>query len=259
MIQSQKNTIGDRLLNKASSFPLTTQATVDSHPSVPKSDSHSKGPRFSGPFRPISSKNVAELSILHENSGDEDANESLLPSASEIDQNTENKENRFCDLNVLSTSPSQGEIRKQNHETIEMEEDIKSYASSKSEVFYDAQSSLGSVETIQNEGTDYHPPLERTRGRDGSSFDVSFYNKVMNTRKEAQIPVESDMNSKKKSTRRTVSFSNASKRWTQLRSANRISSNFSRISKRQSSIDNPRDEVDHEGVELRRNRYESIY
>merc|ERR1712198_587035 len=40
-IQSQKNTIGDRLLNKASSFPLTTQATVDSHPSVPKSDSNS--------------------------------------------------------------------------------------------------------------------------------------------------------------------------------------------------------------------------
>ena len=254
MIQSLKNTIGDRLLNKASSFPLTTQATVDSHPSVPKSDSNSKGPRFSGPFRPISGKNVAELSILHENSGDEDANESLLPSPSEIDQNTENKENHSCDLNLLSTSPSQGEIRKQNHETIEMEEDIKSYASSKSEVFYDAQSSLGSVDTITNEVIDSHPPLERTRGRNESNFDVSFYNKVINTKKEAQITVEQDMNSKKKSTRRTVSFSNASKRWTQLRSANRISSNFSRISKRQSSISNPRDEVDHEGVELRRNR-----
>ena len=197
---------------------------------------------------------MAELSILHENSGDEDAIESLLPSLSETVQNTDNKENHFCDLNALSTSPSQGEIKKQNHETFEMEEDIKSYASSKSEVFYDAQSSLGSVDTITNEVIISHPPLERTRGRDESNFDASFYNKVINTKKEVQIIDAPDMNSKKKSTRRTVSFSNASKRWTQLRSANRISSNFPRISKRQSSIDNPRDEVDHEGVELRRNR-----
>ena len=214
MIQIQNNTIGDRLLNKASSFPLTTQATVDSQPSVPKSDSHSKGPRFSGPFRPISSKNVAELSILHENSGDEDANESLLPSPSDIDRNTENKVNHFCDLNVLSTSASQGEIKKQNDETIEMDEDIKSYASSKSEVFFDAQSSLDSVETISNEVVNSHPPLERSRGRDESNFDSSLYNKVVNTKKEVQIIDEPDMKSKKKSTRRTVSFSNASKKRT---------------------------------------------
>merc|ERR1712126_358708 len=98
--------------------------------------------------------------------------------------NTENKENHFCDLNVLPTSSSLGEIKKQNHETIEVEEDIKSYASSKSEVFYDAQSSLGSVDTITNEVIISHPPLERTRGRDESNFDDPFNNKVISTKKE---------------------------------------------------------------------------
>ena len=219
-----------------------------------RSASQNQSLRYSGPFRPISIKNVQELSILHETSADADVNESLLPSIPEIDQGADDKENQSHILNASTEPSSQGETKKDIHETIEMEEDIKSYASSKSEVFYDAQSSLSSIETISNEVTNSHPPLQRRRGRDESNFDKSFYDKVMNTKKDILIPEDKDPTLKKKNNRRTVSFSNASKRWSQLRSVNRISSNFSRISKRQSSTANPRDEVDHEEVQLRRER-----
>ena len=263
LVPSQKFSIRDLLRNENSSSTLTTQATINSHASLPNSESQTKGPRYSGPFRPLSNKNMPELSVLHENSADEDVIESLLPSMSEANENIENKENHSRDLNALSTSPSQGSIKKDNHEIIEMEEDIKSYASSKSEVFYDAQSELSSVETLTNDiltknevSTNLHPPLQRRRGRDESNFDVSFYNNVINSKKEIQTSDEKDSATlrKKNKPNRTVSFSNASRRWSQLRSANKISSNFSRKSKRQSSSSTSRDEVDHEGVQLRRKR-----
>ena len=218
---------------------------------MPNTESQTKGPRYSGPFRPLSNKNMPELSILHEDSNDEEVTETLLPSASDVTSNAGCKDNYSHDINVLPTSPIHGEIKKENKET---EEDIKSYASSKSEIFFDAQEELSSIETLTNEITNSHLPLQRRRGRDESNFDESFYNKVLQTKNEMPTTDERDVTSKKINTRRTVSFSNASRRWSQLRSANKISSNFSKRSKRQSSTSNSIDEVEMEGVQLRKKR-----
>ena len=132
------------------------------------------------------------------------------------------------------------------------EDDIKSIKSGKSEVFYDAQEDFSSITSVENNDADSKSLLRRC-ARDESNFGDSFYggteklssaNGYDNLRQKDNI----DAASKKKSTR--VSFSQATRRWSQLRSVRKVSNSFTRASKRQSNSTHQ-----NEGeVELRKKR-----
>ena len=251
-----------------SSSILTHQALISSSPHKSYSDIQAKGPRFSDPLRPISntSKHGPVLGILEEDSMDE-SNDALLISNSEI-ITTENERNSTSDKMIPSSLPIQKEIVNETHETmqqtitttpriIEAEEDIRSLrslVSSKSEVFYDAKEELSqsmSQETLGKNENDSQD-LRRRCGRDESNFDESYYGKT--TKHKEDHTDEVDTVIKKKNNRRAVSFSKASRRWSQLRTTNRISSNLSRISKRQSNVSNSKTQIEEEEVQLRRKR-----
>ena len=117
------------------------------------------------------------------------------------------------------------------------EDDIRSIKSGKSEVFYDAQEDFSSVTSVENNDADSKSLLRRS-ARDESNFGDSFFGqseKLSSANGYNNLLQKDNIDAvlKKKSTR--VSFSQATRRWSQLRSVRKVSTSFTRANKRQSN------------------------
>ena len=239
---------------------VTTKALVTSSRKPSYSDTPAKGsryPRHSSNTNRVQSDHLPPVS---EDPIDEETNDVLSPLNSELNsfgiQNVprcEDKNLNSCE-DKNSTSCQNDEQKRQDTvcPAVMTEDDIKSIKSGKSEVFYDAQEDFSSITSVENNDADSKSLLRRC-ARDESNFGDSFYggteklssaNGYDNLRQKDNI----DAASKKKSTR--VSFSQATRRWSQLRSVRKVSTSFTRASKRQSNSTHQ-----NEGeVELRKKR-----
>ena len=229
---------------------LSTQALINTSPhDVQFSERQSKGLRHSDPLRPSSNINKFEpnLSVLPETSFDETNENLLLSNSKQGSVESENKyiHNQKClsdqENNLLI--PTQAKHQPSISPCLEAEEEIKSV---KSEVFFDAEEELPGAEKVENEREIKH--LQRRCGRDESNFSRSLLRKLS----QGESTDETDRTSKQKNTLRNVSFSKASRRWSQLRSARKMSLRLSRLSRRQSTLEGTDGSDDN--VELRRKR-----
>ena len=238
---------------------VTTKALVTSSRKLSYSDTQAKGSRY--PRHSSNTNRVqSDLPPVSEDPIDEETNDVLSPLNSELNsfgiQNVprcEDKNLNSCE-DKNSTSCQNDEQKQQDTvcPAVMTEDDIKSIKSGKSEVFYDAQEDFSSITSVENNDAD-SKSLLRKCARDESNFGDSFYggteklssaNGYDNLRQKDNI----DAASKKKSTR--VSFSQATRRWSQLRSVRKVSNSFTRASKRQSNSTHQ-----NEGeVELRKKR-----
>ena len=238
---------------------VTTKALVTSSRKLSYLDTPAKDSRYS---RHSSNTNrvQSDLATVSEDPIDEETNDALSQLNSEL--NSYGIQNVLgCEDNNLNSCEDKKSTSCQNDEQREKdtvcpavmaEDDIKSIKSGKSEVFYDAQEDFSSIASVEINDADSKSLLRRC-ARDESNFGDSFYghsekrsseNGFNNLCQKDNI----DAVTKKKSTR--VSFSQATRRWSQLRSVRKVSTSFTRASKLQSNSTHQNEAE----VELRKKR-----
>ena len=243
---------------KSTSSTLVTQAIVSTTNNVSalelKVEPLATRSRYSEPLRSLSHvpKFEPNLAVLQETPVDEINDAFILSNSKSGLIEKENKliSNSKCLSSIENEETKSVKSVQMKNQTLisfcsEAEEDIKSI---KSEVFFDAEEELSQLKTTENEieSKPLQIKISRRCGRDESSVPVP----VLRTEIHNEETDEPDTVSKKKNSRRTVSFSKASRRWSQLRSVNKSNSRFSRISRKLSIFD-AKDGSEDE-VELRR-------
>ena len=238
---------------------VTTKALVTSSRKLSYSDTPAKGSRY--PRHSSNTNRVhSDLPPVSEDPVDEETSDVISQLNSELNsygiQNVPECEDKNLNLCEDKNSTSCQNVEQKQQDTVYpavmIEDDVKSIKSGKSEVFFDAQEDFSSITSVENNDADSKSLLRRC-ARDESNFVDSCYgqsekrssdNGYNNLRQKDNI----DAVSKKKSTR--VSFSQATRRWSQLRSVRKVSTSFARASKRQSNstLQNEED------VELRKKR-----
>ena len=238
---------------------VTTKALVTSSRKLSYSDTPTKGSRY--PRHSSNTNRVhSDLPPVSEYPIDEETNDVLSQLNSELNldgiQNVPECEDKNLNLCEDKNSTSCQNVEQKQQDTVFpaalAEDDIKSIKSGKSEVFYDAHEDFSSIQSVEINDADSKSLLRRC-ARDESNFGDSFYGGTeklssANGYNNLRQNDNTDAASKKKSTR--VSFSQATRRWSQLRSVRKVSTSFTRASKRQS---NSTDQNEAE-VELRKKR-----